>query len=48
MGFELQTNLSLQLNMVMGDVSFNKEASMFSNMTVPIAYIKVVSNFNFT
>ncbi|KOB74899.1 Scavenger receptor class B type 1 like protein 12 [Operophtera brumata] len=41
MGFELQTNLSLQLNMVMGDVSFNKEVSMFSNMTVPIAYIKV-------
>lgn len=42
MGLELATQLSLQLNMVLGDISFSSSGNRFSNMTVPIAYIQVV------
>nr|QRG28740.1 scavenger receptor class B member 1-like protein [Antheraea pernyi] len=41
-GFTLSTTLSLQMNINLGDISFNEATHSFSNMVLPVAYIKVV------
>lgn len=41
-GFTLSTTLSLQMNINLGDISFNEATRSFSNMVLPVAYIKVV------
>ncbi|KAJ0177540.1 hypothetical protein K1T71_006413 [Dendrolimus kikuchii] len=42
LGFTLTTRLSLQLNIMLKDVSFNDQTKSFSNMIIPVAYINVV------
>ncbi|CAH2040087.1 unnamed protein product, partial [Iphiclides podalirius] len=42
LGTELFTSMTFQLNVPVPDVGFNPPARPFSNMTVPIAYFKVI------
>ncbi|XP_037296773.1 scavenger receptor class B member 1 isoform X2 [Manduca sexta] len=41
-GLTLETSLSLQVNIMVGDVSYNSDASQFSNMVVPLAHFKII------
>ncbi|XP_013137748.1 PREDICTED: scavenger receptor class B member 1-like isoform X2 [Papilio polytes] len=41
LGSALQTSMTFQLNVPVGDVAYNKEARAFANITVPIAYFVV-------
>ncbi|KPI99536.1 Scavenger receptor class B member 1 [Papilio xuthus] len=41
LGSALQTSMTFQLNVPVADVTYNKEARSFANITVPIAYFKV-------
>ncbi|CAK1578991.1 unnamed protein product [Parnassius mnemosyne] len=41
LGTALMTSMTFQLNVPVSDVSFNKEAKPFANMTIPIAYFLV-------
>ncbi|XP_049870529.1 lysosome membrane protein 2-like [Pectinophora gossypiella] len=41
LGLTLETVFSLQINLVIGDVSANTEAASFSNMILPICYLRI-------
>lgn len=41
----MSTTLSLQMNINLGDIGFNEATHSFSNMVLPVAYIKVVSAY---
>ncbi|NP_001296470.1 lysosome membrane protein 2-like [Bombyx mori] len=40
-GLTLETSWSLQANIFVGDITYNAEAKMFSNMILPIAHFKI-------
>ncbi|XP_037867708.1 scavenger receptor class B member 1 [Bombyx mori] len=42
MGLALKTEFSVQLNVVVDDVTFNSDARRFSKMLVPVGYFKIV------
>lgn len=41
LGFTVSTELSLQMNIIIKDLSFNEQTRSFSDMILPVAYIKV-------
>ncbi|XP_047505055.1 lysosome membrane protein 2-like isoform X1 [Pieris napi] len=42
LGVPLATKFTVQGNLIMGDVSFNSDVKVFSNMVVPLLYLKIV------
>ncbi|KAI8421305.1 hypothetical protein MSG28_008336 [Choristoneura fumiferana] len=41
-GAVIETQFTVQVNIVMGDVGFNQEAKHFSNMVVPVGYFQII------
>lgn len=44
----IETQFTVQVNIVMGDVGFNQEAKQFSGMVVPVGYFEIVSRSTFS